>query len=135
MVQQWNDESSLTYQACLRREAESAHAISLSMDGKRLGQPAEETEVYVAYLFPNQVAAFPLPQAPGITLFFYSCVYCWPARPTPYFFPFPPRSASLEMFGQPWEMLVHTGPSRPVFASWGMPQPELINTHPPSEIV
>ena len=44
----WDERELLCYQAACWQACSSLRAISVSLDGKRVGQPAEETDVFAA---------------------------------------------------------------------------------------
>ena len=56
--------ASLTYQWQCWAACESLSSLRVSLDGKRLGQPAEETLVLAVCVFPANVAFFSPPMAP-----------------------------------------------------------------------
>jgi hypothetical protein len=61
----WDNAESLRYQAaCWRIAAERVQALCVALDGKRLGQPAEETEVIACWLYPQDVACWAPPMVP-----------------------------------------------------------------------
>lgn len=63
----WDDRASLLYQAACWASCQGLRALSVAVDAKRLGQPAEETEVFAAWAWPQDVAMW-LPPMVGCGL-------------------------------------------------------------------
>lgn len=63
----WDEKELLNYQAaCWKLCERSGCSLSVALDGKRIGQPAEETEVVAAWTWPQQVAFWLPPMVRGL---------------------------------------------------------------------
>jgi hypothetical protein len=56
LVRKWEERALLEYQAAIWDIAENVEHISMSLDAKRIGQPAEETEVIACTAYPGKLA-------------------------------------------------------------------------------
>ena len=65
----WDEKEALKYQAACWKLCEQAGcSLSVALDGKRLGQPAEETEVFAAWVWPQEVAFWLPPMVQGLAV-------------------------------------------------------------------
>ena len=61
MVSKWEVIKKLEYQASVKRLLSKSDTINVSIDGKRMGQPGEETEAMLGNAFPEKVSFVMLP--------------------------------------------------------------------------
>ena len=65
-IRTWENNESLAYQWQTQRVCrDGLHSLSVALDGKRLGQPAEETEVYICWTNPADKGFFLRPMVSG----------------------------------------------------------------------
>ena len=60
----WDENEVLVYQATCWHSCVQQKAFSVALDGKRIGQPSEETEVYACWVYPGDKAMWLPPMVP-----------------------------------------------------------------------
>jgi hypothetical protein len=85
----WDENEVLVYQATCWQSCVQQKSFSVALDGKRLGQPCEETEVYACWVYPGDKAMWLPPMVP--ILYSNTCDvsrHCglWSLSPTPHAF-------------------------------------------------